>query len=249
MRDLRFAVRQLVKAPGFALTAVLTLALGIGALTTVATRTNAVLFNPWPQVRDARSLRFVSSTVLGSNGYSVHYDLLEHLRQHGRSFSDAAAFDFITLNLTLPDTQPQAASGGIVSSNYFQLLGVQPQIGGVFQPGANDRAYGSNGAIVLSDGLWRERFNSNPSVIGRTVSINRHAFTVVGVAHRDFVGIYGGLAEAAWIPLSTLRNVAPFDPISFMGAAVLLMLTVLVAGITPARRAASIEPLQALRNE
>ena len=92
-QDLRYAVRQLRMSPGFTLTAVLTLALGIGALTTVATWTNAVLFNPWPQVRDARSLRFVSATVLGSDGYSVNYEQLQYLRQQSRSFSDAAAFD------------------------------------------------------------------------------------------------------------------------------------------------------------
>src|SRR5664279_749836 len=107
-QDLRYAVRQLRMSPGFTLTAVLTLALGIGALTTVATWTNAVLFNPWPQVRDAGSLRFVSATVLGSNGYSVHYDQLEFLRKQSRSFSDAAAFDFVPLNLALPNAQPQA---------------------------------------------------------------------------------------------------------------------------------------------
>jgi predicted permease len=207
-QDLRYAIRQLRMSPGFTLTAVLTLALGIGALTTVATWTNAVLFNPWPQVKDARSLRFVSATVLGSNGYSVHYDQLQFLRQQSRSFSDAAAFEFTTLNLALPQTQPQAIHGGIVSANYFQVLGVKPEIGTFFQPNANDRAYGSMDAIVLSDGLWRDRFNADPSVAGRVVSINKHAFTVIGVAPRDFAGIYGGLGEEAWVPLSAGRDLS-----------------------------------------
>lgn len=219
-RDLRYAVRQLRMSPGFTLTAVLTLALGIGALTTVATWTNAVLFNPWPQVRDARSLRFVSATVLGSNGYSVHYDQLQFLRQQARSFDGVAAFEFTTLNLALPNTQPQAIHGGIVSANYFQLLGIKPEIGAFFPPKASDRAYGSMNAIVLSDGLWRDRFNADPSVAGRVISINKHPFTVIGVAPRGFVGIYGGLAEEAWVPLSAGRDLAadaPADPLQHEG--------------------------------
>jgi predicted permease len=205
-QDLRYAIRQLRMSPGFTITAVLTLALGIGALTTVATWTNAVLFNPWPQVRDARSLRFVSATVLGNNGYSVHYDQVQFLRKQSHSFSDVAAFDFSQLNLALPGTQPQTINGGLVSSNYFQLLGVKPEIGTFFQPNADDRKYGSMDAIVLSDGLWRDRFNADPSVAGRTISINKHLFTVVGVAPRGFAGIYGGLAEEAWVPLSADRD-------------------------------------------
>ncbi len=226
-QDLRYAVRQLRMSPGFTLTAVLTLALGIGALTTVATWTNAVLFNPWPQVRDARSLRFVSATVLGSDGYSVHYDQLQYLRQQSRCFSDAAAFDFAPLNLALPNTQPQAIPAGLVSSNYFQMLGVEPQLGTFFQPTGNDRAYGSMDAIVLSDGLWRDRFNADPSVIGRSISINRHVFTVVGVAPAEFAGIFGGLAESAWVPLSALRDLAadaPPDPLQHEGLQVVVRL-------------------------
>jgi len=224
-QDLRYAVRQLRMSPGFTLTAVLTLALGIGGLTTVATWTNAVLFNPWPQVRDARSLRFVSATVLGSNGYSVHYDQLQFIRQQSRSFSDAAAFEFTTLNLALPNAQPQAIAGGIVSANYFQLLGLKPEIGTFFAPNANDRAYGSMDAIILSDGLWRDRFNADPSVAGRVVSINKHAFTVIGVAPREFSGIYGGLAESAWVPLSADRDLsadAPADPLLRQGLQVVV---------------------------
>ncbi|MGC2612493.1 MAG: ABC transporter permease [Terracidiphilus sp.] len=224
-QDLRYAVRQLRMSPGFTLTAVLTLALGIGALTTVATWTNAVLFNPWPQVRDARSLRFVSATVLGGDGYSVRYEQYKYLRQQARSFSDAAAFDLATLNLALPNTQPQAIPAGTVSSNYFQLLGVKPEVGTFFQPDADDHAFGSTDAIVLSDGLWRDRFNADPSIIGRTVNINRHVFTVIGVAPRDFAGIFGGVAEAAWVPLSALRDLsadAPPDPLLHAGLQVVV---------------------------
>jgi macrolide transport system ATP-binding/permease protein len=226
-QDLRYAVRQLRMSPGFTLTAVLTLALGIGALTTVATWTNAVLFNPWPQVHDARSLRFVSATVLGGNGYSVNYSQLQYLRQQGRSFSDAAAFDLATLNLALPNTQPQAIPAGTVSSNYFQLLGVKPEVGAFFQSNADDHTFGSMDAIVLSDGLWRDRFNADPSVVGRAVSINRHVFTVIGVAPREFSGIFGGVAEAAWVPLSALRDLsadAPPDPLLHAGLQVVVRL-------------------------
>jgi hypothetical protein len=74
LQDLKFALRQMRRSPGFTITAILTLALGIGALTTVATWTNAVLYNPWPHVAAPRELRFVDATVLGNNGYSVHYD-------------------------------------------------------------------------------------------------------------------------------------------------------------------------------
>jgi predicted permease len=218
--DIRFALRQLRKSPGFTLTAVLTLALGIGALTTVATWTNAVLFNPWPQVTDARSLRFISATVLGSNGYSVHYDQHQFVKHQAHSFSDAAVFTLTTLNLNRPGAQPQAINGGVVSANYFHLLGVKPQLGQFFQANADDRAYGAHDEVVISDSLWRDRFGADPNTIGHTVSINLHTFTIVGVAPAGFAGIFGGLAEAAWVPLSSLRDLSadsPPDPLVHYG--------------------------------
>ena len=220
VRDIRFAVRQLLKSPGFTLTTVATLALGIGALTTVITWTNAVEFNPWPQVRDARSLRFLSATVLGSNGYSVHHPSVQFVKQHAHSFSDAAGFDSTVVNLDLPHTQPEAIEAGLVNSNYFQLLGVMPQMGRFFQADANDQVYGAHDEMVLSDRLWREQFGADQSVVGRVVSINRHPFTVIGVAPAGFWGIYGGIAESAWLPLSALRDLspdAPADPLQHEG--------------------------------
>ena len=216
LRDIRYAARQLRRSPGFTLTAVITLALGIGALTTVATWTNAVLFNPWPHVAAPRRLRFIDATVLGGNGYSVHYDELQFLRQQGRSFRDAAAFSQTTLTLARtaaqPDAQPEAIHAGVVSSNYFQLLAMKPESGRFFEADASDRAFGASDEIVLSDGLWRDRFNANSAIVGQTVSINRHAFTVIGIAPPEFAGIYGGLAEAAWVPLSSLRDLSADAP-------------------------------------
>jgi len=217
LRDLRYALRRLLKSPGFTLTAVLTLALGIGALTTVATWTNAVLYNPWPHVTQPRTLHFVDATVLGGEGYSVHYDQFQFVRAQGRSFSDAAAFSMTKLNLSLPAAQPEAILAGIVSSNYFRLLGLRPQVGRFFQADADDRADGAHDEIVLSDALWRTRFAADPNIIGRLVSINRHGFTVIGVAPESFAGIFGGFAEAAWVPLSGLRDLsadASTDPLT-----------------------------------
>jgi predicted permease len=225
--DLRYALRRLRKAPGFTLTVILTLALGIGALTTVVTWTNAVLYNPWPHVNAPRQLRFVSATVLGSNGYSVRYSQFDFLRQQGRSFSDAAAFAIASVDLETPGAAPQAVTAGTVSANYFRLLGLQPQTGRFFDAAASDRAFGQHDEIVLSDALWRSRFNADPSIAGRTINVNQHAFTVIGVAPRGFAGIFGGMAESAWVPLSSLRSLsadAPPDPLEHDGLQVVLRL-------------------------
>jgi len=216
LRDLKFALRQMRRSPGFTITAVLTLALGIGALTTVATWTNAVLYNPWPHVAAPRELRFVDATVLGNNGYSVHYDNYRFMLESGHSWKDAIAFAQTTVNLNEADAQPQAIAIGLVSSNYFQFLGLRPQNGRFFPPNSNDRTYGATDEIVLSDGLWRDRFHADPAIVGRAISINRHPYTVAGVAPRSFAGIFGGIAEAAWMPLSGLRGLStdfPPDPL------------------------------------
>jgi macrolide transport system ATP-binding/permease protein len=120
---------------------------------------------------------------------------------------------------------------------------VKPEVGTFFQPTANDRAYGSMDAIVLSDALWRDRFNADPSVIGRPVSINRHLFTIIGVAPSEFAGIFGGLAEAAWVPLSGERDLsadAPPDPLLHKGLQVVVRLR---PGVTDSTAKAEIHTL------
>jgi predicted permease len=243
LQDIRYALRQLRKSPGFTLTAVLTLALGIGALTTVATWTNAVLFSPWPHVEAPRQLRFVSATVLGSQGYSVHYDQYDFVRGQGRSWEGTAAFAWGKANLTTPDAPPQAIPVGMVSASYFSLLGLRPQAGRFFNPHANDRAFGANNEVVLSDQLWRMQFGANPAIVGRTIEINRRAFTVIGVAPRDFSGIFGGMEENAWLPLSSLGDLSADsgpDPLKHFGLQVAVRMR---PGISDATAAAELHTL------
>lgn len=245
LQDLRLAVRQLRKAPGFTLTAVFTLALGIGALTTVATWTNAVLYNPWPHVLAPRELRFIDATVLGGNGYSLQYDQYRFLREAGDAWKSSIAFDLTQLNLANPGAPPEAITAGLVSSNYFRFLGLSPQNGRFFEPDASDRAYGTHDNVVLSNALWRGRFNANPAIVGRTISINQHPFTVIGVAPPEFAGIFGGIAEAAWIPLSSVRDLStdsPPDPLlaNYYGLQVAVRLR---PGVSDAAAAAELHSL------
>jgi predicted permease len=210
--DLKFAVRQLRKSPGFTLAAVFTLALGIAALTTVFTWIKAVLYDPYPHVTDPRSLRFIDATVRsGGSGYNVNYGVLEFLRERDQSLQNLTAFTLNIVDLSSPGALPEVLPVGQVSSSYFQLLGLKPQLGAFFDPGANDRVYGAHDEAVLSDRVWRVRFSADPHIVGRTISLNRHPFTIVGVAPRDFSGIYGGAAEGLWVPLSALRSLQP-DP-------------------------------------
>src|SRR5438270_3386233 len=150
MRDVRYAMRQLRRAPGFTLAAVLTLALGIASLTTVFTWIKAVLFNPWPHVQQPRTMRFVDATVRGSEGYSVHFDQVEYMRQRSTTLDNVTAFALTTLDLSASGSQPDAVIAGTVSSNYFDMLGLMPQMGRFFDRNANDRVYGSHDEVVLS---------------------------------------------------------------------------------------------------
>jgi len=210
-QDLRYAWRQLRKNPGFAAIAVLTLALGIGAVTTVFTWANALWFNPWPQVRNANEIRTLAASISAGGGYSLRYDELLYLREHHHGFADTTAHEMFAVDLASTGARPERYWGGIVASNYFRMLGVGPLLGRTFTI-HDDRAYGSTPEVVISYNLWRSRFNGARDIIGRTISINRQPLTVVGVAPENFVGIYGGMAQTLWVPLSELSALTDHKP-------------------------------------
>lgn len=211
VQDIRYAIRQLAKSPGFALVSVLTLALGIAAMTTVFTWANAVLFNPWPQVRAANEIRTLDASVHGDRGYTLHYNQLLYLREHHHGFADATAHEMFPVDLAGGAARPERYWAGIVASNYFQMLDVHPILGRVFAV-HDDHVYGSVPEVVLSYDLWRSRFQGDPSIVGRTININRRPLTVIGVAPEHFVGIYGGLAQSLWVPFSELSALTDGKP-------------------------------------
>ena len=193
MRDARHGVRLLRKAPLFAATAIMIVALGIGAATAVFTVLYGVMLEPLP-FREPQRLVAVWLSRHGARNYPAAADALA-LRRLGSVFADVAFFEDANLNL-VGDGEPQRLQGASVSSNLFTTLGVAAAIGRTFATD-DDRAGGQR-VVVLSDALWRGRFGADRSVIGRQLRINDSVYTVIGVMPSDFQ--YPAGAQA-WVPL------------------------------------------------
>ena len=242
LQDIRYSLRQLRKSPGLALVVIVTLAVGIGAVTTVMTWANAVMLNPWPAVRAAHQLRFVAAVVNAGGGYSQHYDQYEYLRQHARSFSALTVHEMVPVDLAGNGAPPERHWSGLVAANYFDVLGVRPIVGRGFTP-HEDRAYGSAPEVVIGYALWHSRFHGDPAIVGQTIEVNRHPLTVVGIAPQGFVGIYGGLAQSLWVPLSELPELVsgPKDPLG--GNYGLQIAVRLAPGVSQSQAAAELHTL------
>jgi predicted permease len=205
-QEVGYGWRTLRKNPGFTTLAVLTLALGIGANTTIFSWINSTLLNPIPGARDAS--RIVSLTLGGTvvdPGQFSYPDYVD-LRAGSRTFSGLAAFAFRALDLT-GTGRPERLWAADVSANYFDVLGVLPILGRAFVP-AEDRKPGGAPVVVLSYSLWQRRFGGDDRILGRTIFLNQHPFTVVGVAPAAFQGTMTGLRTDLWVPVMMQQQVA-----------------------------------------
>jgi len=200
--DLKYALRQLWKHPGFALTAILTLTLGIGATVVVFSVLNALIVRPL-NVSDPQLLYNVEHKEHG--WYMQSYpDYLDY-RDRNSTFDGMTAYD--TIRAALGTSQTVTKNFGyLASGNYFDVLGVQPALGRFFH--ANDE-HGKNSApfIVLSYDFWRQRFNSDPHVVGTTVDLNKQPLAVIGVAPKDFHGTEIFFWPDFWIPITNASMV------------------------------------------
>jgi len=203
IQDLRYGVRTLMKSPGFALVAVLTLALGIGANTAIFSLVNATLLRRLP-FKDPDQLVVVWGTAPQSSRRSLSEPNFLDYQKQNRTFGEIAAFGRVDLTLT-GGANPERVRGARVSADFFKVLGVQPAIGRAFLPG--DDQVGHNAVAILSSSLWQRRFGSDQNIVGQSILIEAKPHTVIGVLPAGFnFTIPGYFATGElWIP-TTLKG-------------------------------------------
>jgi predicted permease len=227
--DLRIAFRKLRKSPGFTLTAIVTLALGIGANAVVFSVLNAVVLRP-VKVPNAQSLYEVQRMQFPSHSYLDYVDLRDRNR----------AFEGIIMSQIMGpvgvDTagSPSTAWPYLASGNYFDVLGIQPYLGR-FYHATDEKGAGSAPYVVLSYAYWHGHFHGDASVIGRTVGVNKHLLTIIGVAPPDFRGTELFFAPAMWIPLVEQPTIEGYDELTQRGNHNGFVVGKVRPGVTPAQ--------------
>lgn len=207
-QDLVYSARVLRKSPLFAGTAVLVIALGAGAVTTIYSAANSILLRPIPGVRDPGSLvQIVRTEDDGHGSLSASYPYSQQLRDNVHALTGVVAWTSAQLSIGVGDTHT-AAAGDLVTANYFDVLGVAPELGRFFVP-AEDSGAGAHPVVVISHGYWQRALGGDPAVLGRILDVNGTPLTVVGVAPQAFDGTMPAMRVDAWIPLMMQPQVRP----------------------------------------
>jgi predicted permease len=201
LTDLGYAFRQLRRSPGFTLVAVLTLALGIGANSTILSWISATLLNPIP---DAKNIDRMLTIQRGER--SEHpsppfsYPDFVDLREINQSFSGMLGYHDDYISIT-GSAKPERVYGALTSADYFEVLGVHPYLGRTLISTKADERAGA-AIAVLSYNLWQTYFAGDPEIIGKTIQLNLHPYTIVGIAPKNFRGCKSGLRTDIFLPLA-----------------------------------------------
>lgn len=204
LQDLRFAFRLLLKSPGFTVIAVLTLAIGLGANTTVFSWIEAVLLEPVHGVPEQGGLRVLAGRARNGDQRSLSVPDVRDIQKMDGPLS-AVAFTMSPANLTGGE-RPERVWSSLTTGNLFDVLGVRPILGRAFLPD-EDTAPNAHPVTVLAYDFWQRRFLGDPGIIGRQIPINGHSYTVVGVAPPGFIGTETGLQMDLWIPLAMQEQI------------------------------------------
>ena len=230
--DVRYALRVLRKSPAFALVALLTLMLGIGANAVVFGVLNAVLLQPL-DVSDPQSLYQIrhKQWMIGRL-LTTSYPAFEDFRRRNTTFSGMAGiYGYSHAALSWRNAVRQV-HGDAVTGNYFDLLGVQPEVGRFFHA-ADEQGPDSAPYVVLSDALWRNMFDADRSVAGTTVELDKHPFTVVGVAPARFHGTERFVWPDYWMPMVNEEQVEGTDFLHSRTSIAVTVIGRLKPGVTP----------------
>jgi macrolide transport system ATP-binding/permease protein len=241
--DLRFGFRRLIKTPGFAVIAVLSLALGIGANTAVFSLVNMILFRPLP-VADPQAV--VSVSAVGKDGELAAFSYPNYLdfRDRNEVLSGLLTYRFVGASLSRSGNN-EKVWGYLVSGNYFDVLGVKPALGRTFLP-EEDKTRGSHPVAVISHSLWQTRFGGDPSVVDRDVLINGRKFKVIGVAPAGFKGTEVIYTPEIYVPFAMQKSIEPeSDYLDDRGSQNLFAVGRIKPGVTTKQAEASLNILAA----
>jgi predicted permease len=205
-QDLRYGARTLLKTPGFLVVAVFSLALGIGANTSIFSFVNAVLLRPLPVADEARLVYVFSGTRTNPYNVTSYPDYVDY-RDKNEVFNGLAAYSGISVSLN-SNEQAEMISGLIVTGNYFDVLGVRASLGRTFLP-EEDKTPGTHPVVIISHGLWQSHFAGDRAVVGRQLLLNGQPFTIVGVAPPDFNGAEVGQTSDLYVPMAMQTLVRP----------------------------------------
>ena len=237
MSDIRSALRSLLKNPGLTAAAVLSLGLGIGANTTIFAWVQAVLFRPIPVAADPGSLFVAAMESREGQGRGWSYPNYRDFRDRA-TLVDFVAQDDQIFNFAVNGVA-ERASGGIVSGNYFQVMGIRPAVGRLFTPD-DDKAPGGHPVAVLSYAFWQQRFAGDPATVGRQVSINNVSMTIIGVAAEHFTGSFLGIGSWVWVPMAMQREVMGSARLEARGSGWMNTIVRLKPGVSRAQAQAQI---------
>jgi putative ABC transport system permease protein len=256
LQDIRYALRQLRKSPAFTLTVIVTLALGIGANAAVFTLFDQVLLRMLPVERPKELVRFEwngafsgSISSFGGDSKDRHnyfsYPMYKDLRERNQVFQDMLAADRTGVGISWHN-QADSADAEVVTGNYFQMLGLRPALGRLLTQ-QDDTAKNANPVLVLSYNYWKTHFGAARDVVGQSVLINGHPFTVLGVAPENFDSAIGGYKPGVFIPISMVEIAmpwtAPLDNLNNHQSVWLTLVARLKPGVTDAQAEASLGPL------
>ncbi len=250
--DFRYAARQLRKSPGFAITAVVTLALGIGATTAIFSLMDQALLRSLP-VRNPQQLVLLEATPYNVwNGHTSEeggdreayfsWPMYQWLRDKNQVFSGLIAMFQTQAGVTWQN-QSSLVNAELVSGNYFDVLGVRPAVGGLLTP-ADDRVENGDPVAVLSFDYWRTHLGEDPHVVGKTLDINGHPFQILGVAAPGFQSAIWGSPADLWVPMTMKPVLTPeWDELNDHSSRWLNILGRLKPGVTQAQAQVGLAPL------
>jgi len=253
IQDVRYAARQLRRSPGFTITVIVTLALGIGANAAVFTLFDQALLRMLPVAKPKELVRFEwtgsfsgsMSSFGGDSGNYFSYPMYKDLRDKNQVFSGVIASDKTRVGLSWRNEARQETAE-VVTGNYFDVLGVKPVTGRLFTQ-QDDTAKNANPVAVISFNEWKTRFGGIRNVAGQTVQVNGHSFTILGVAPQGFDSAIGGYRPAIFIPISMIEIAMPWradhDELNNRQSTWLTVVARLKPGTTLAQSQANLTPL------